>query len=578
MAEEWYQSMIHGWEIWLFFTAAMIMAVLAAIVWKHRTTPGTFAFAIMVSAESQWITGILLYLISSSFQEKLFWLYYYILALYLTSAAWLVMALQLTGYWRLVKRRMIVAVGLFLLVIYILTVRNDHGWFFGHLHLVESKLVGLRGPLYWLDMIFQFLMVLAGIVSFLLRYFQTTGSIRRRMSLMLLGILPVLLAVGINLYYLSVFQHPVFEPFPIAFALSGVIFVRGIVRWRFFDTLQFAQTIVTRNMGDCLIVLDAQGYLVDLNPVAEEFISKTAEMAIGKQSLEVLGFWPFLLEIVSGTEKQTIEGCYSGKDYRIHLTPLADIHRNSSQRQLGKVILLQDITAWKRAQNQLSEQQKALAVLAERDRISRELHDGPGQIWSYLNMQTEAIQTLLDKGKVAPAQALLEQLTRVTKDFNVDLRESIIGLQTAATSNQSFITTLQEYLQWFEQNYRIRTKLTFSGNFSDELLPIAAEIQLLRIIQEALTNVRKHANAHQIQIILMFRDDLAEIILEDDGCGCDPAAIINKKGSYGLKIIRERVNEISGKFSFDSQPGVGTRVKITIPLDNERKLHENIFG
>lgn len=183
-------------------------------------------------------------------------------------------------------------------------------------------------------------------------------------------------------------------------------------------------------------------------------------------------------------------------------------------------------------------------------------------------MQVEAVRSLLDKKNPVQADLLLEKLAGVTRDVHVDIRESITGLQLAATREQGVWQTLEEYLQWFEQNYGVDTELIININneFAAGLLPPTTEVQLLRIIQEALTNIRKYAGARHVKVIIRVNGGLADIRVEDDGCGFDLDVAANKEGSFGLKIMKERAAEIGAQFSIQSKPGVGTKVILQIPL------------
>ena len=236
---------------------------------------------------------------------------------------------------------------------------------------------------------------------------------------------------------------------------------------------------------------------------------------------------------------------------------------------MGKAIIFKDITEQKCNQAKLLEHAKALSILTERERLGRELHDGPGQLWSYIHMQVEAARTFLEKKDPVQAEALLARLAGVTRDMHVDIRESITGLQLAAATEQGIWQNVEEYLQWFKQNYGIDTVLTVSNEFAARLLSPTTEVQLLRIIQEALTNIRKHAGASQVRVMVRIDGNLADILVEDNGTGFDFATAAVKKGSFGLKIMQERAAEIGTQFDIRSKSGAGTTIILQVPLASE---------
>jgi len=103
---------------------------------------------------------------------------------------------------------------------------------------------------------------------------------------------------------------------------------------------------------------------------------------------------------------------------------------------------------------------------------------------------------------------------------------------------------------------------SFSQSGPARPLPMATEVMLLRVCQEALANVRKHAAAHSARVLLDYDPDAVRLEVSDDGAGFDPAAV---SGGYGLRGMRTRVTEAGGTLTVDSAPGAGTRVSATVP-------------
>jgi signal transduction histidine kinase len=129
---------------------------------------------------------------------------------------------------------------------------------------------------------------------------------------------------------------------------------------------------------------------------------------------------------------------------------------------------------------------------------------------------------------------------------------------------------LTQYLQRFGENYGIAVELSAPSELNDGAFAPMVEAQLLRIIQEALTNVRKHARAHSVHIGLSIYDSRAEVILQDDGAGFDSALLETAEGQkFGLRFMRERAAEVSGSVQIRSVPGEGTQVVICVPLRKE---------
>lgn len=211
---------------------------------------------------------------------------------------------------------------------------------------------------------------------------------------------------------------------------------------------------------------------------------------------------------------------------------------------------------------------QALAVTAEREWIARELHDTLAQVLGYVNTKAQAAQELLRGGRPDRAAEQIGQLAEAARAAYADVREGILGLRTSVSSERDFPGTLRDYVeQWHEQS-GITAECSFSGEGAagPGLTPLA-EIQILRILQEALANVRKHASASRVCVSLAGAPDRVEVVVEDNGIGFEPAAL-GRAGfpRFGLATMRERAEAIGGALEILSAPGRGTRVVVSVPI------------
>ena len=207
-----------------------------------------------------------------------------------------------------------------------------------------------------------------------------------------------------------------------------------------------------------------------------------------------------------------------------------------------------------------------LAVLEERERIAREMHDGLGQVLGYVNTKTLAVARLLEMGKIEEAREQVAQLEAAAKEVYGDVREAILGLRTTLSPDLGLLAALRQHLEGFEQQGGIHVELVAPDAEGDLRLPFATEIQLLRVVQEALANVRKHARASLALVRLERADGSVRLIVEDDGVGFDPERLPHEGWPrFGLQTMKERAGAIGGTFVIDSSPGTGTRVILTVP-------------
>ena len=211
------------------------------------------------------------------------------------------------------------------------------------------------------------------------------------------------------------------------------------------------------------------------------------------------------------------------------------------------------------------------AVLEERERIGRELHDGLAQVIGYINTQTLAIRKLLDSGRVEAASESLAFMEEASRHVNDDVREAILGLRT--TTSEGLAASLRAYLR--EHEMRGGAALHLEADLQAERLrlPASTELQLVRIVQEALSNVRKHAAARAVCVSLRVEGEQLSIDVTDDGRGFDPEhPVPSNWPRFGLQTMQERAKAIGGRFEVRSQPREGTTVGVRIALDGSAEV------
>ncbi len=235
---------------------------------------------------------------------------------------------------------------------------------------------------------------------------------------------------------------------------------------------------------------------------------------------------------------------------------------------LGHNVLLTDVTEFKRAQAQIVEQQRALATMEERERLARELHDSIGQTVGFMNAQAQAARDYLARGDTGTVDQYLARVVEVAQNADADIRESIIALRSTAMLEQGLVAAFDKYLRQFGATYELHTELNAAGEIRDIALETKVELDLLRIVQEALANARKHAHAHGVTLSMAVQNGCLETVVEDDGDGFNIAAATGaRRQKFGLHLMRERAQKIGGNVTIDSALGQGTRVRVQIPLD-----------
>lgn len=211
----------------------------------------------------------------------------------------------------------------------------------------------------------------------------------------------------------------------------------------------------------------------------------------------------------------------------------------------------------------LHQRLNTLAVAEERLRIAHEMHDGLAQVLAYVNTKAQAVKELLRTGRPEEATRHLDQLAAAAREVYGDVRESIIGLRNAAVPGRSVGDAVHDYVRSWEAQHSIACRIRVDRAVR---LPDNAELQLQRIVQESLANVRKHAQAKSVDVSLEQADGKIVATVQDDGLGFNPELLGRAEfPRFGLATMRERAESIGGTVRLDSSPGQGTRITIEIP-------------
>ncbi|MBN1535399.1 MAG: GAF domain-containing protein [Anaerolineales bacterium] len=224
----------------------------------------------------------------------------------------------------------------------------------------------------------------------------------------------------------------------------------------------------------------------------------------------------------------------------------------------------------------MTAQLQTLSITEERSRIAREMHDGLAQVLGYMNLQVQTLEAFLKQGKLEKLQIKLDQMREAVQAAHADVRENILSLRTTLANETGLIPAIEEYLEEFSFQTKIETH--FDNQVGDQLnLASIAEVQLVCILQEALANVRKHAKALNVFVIIKQQSEgdnpCVFLTIKDDGIGFVPA---RQTRSFGLQTMSERAQSVGGTLLVWSDPGKGSRVECCIPCLHREQLQKTI--
>jgi len=206
------------------------------------------------------------------------------------------------------------------------------------------------------------------------------------------------------------------------------------------------------------------------------------------------------------------------------------------------------------------------AILGERSRLSREIHDGVAQSLGIVHWKVELLRETIASGKMSQALSQATEVKGLVEEAQRDVKEAVDELRASAEGKQGFVPTLASYATEFTQTYGIRCELHVADGQVN--LPLPAELELLHIAREALSNVRRHSAASRVEVTFESKKDWVEMTIRDNGTGFDTQAGFQ---GHGLAVMEERALSLGGELAITTSPGHGTEVKVRLPASETQR-------
>lgn len=546
-------------DLWPLLLTVFLLLTLTAYSWRRRDMPGAPWFAAGALLAALWSAGALMERASTDVATQIAWIKFQsILKLPATTAIFIfILDYAWPGRW--VTRRNLAFLFSVPVIYTILALTNDLHSLVWQTYPVDGRAAIHLGPAAWIFLVYSFIL---GVMELIVLgwLFRRSPPHRWPAAIMVAG------QVGARALYILDLTNAGDFGVPLEIlAIDFIFLMYGIALYAFhiLDPVSLARQAVCHQLQAGIVIVSPQGQVTNLNPAAEAILGCKNEEAIGQT----------LCGMVPAHVCDTLANLYQGQVnfsqsrggttgyYNGLISPLYDWRG----LEVGRLLLIHDVTEQRQAQEQLVEQQRAVAMLVERERLARELHDSLGQILSFINAQGQTVQRLLARGDLETANSYVERIVQVAYEADVDIREWILGL-CARPSGQGLRYTMEQFLTRYERNYGINAELYMEDGFTDRSFEPQVEVHLLRILQEALTNVRKHAGANRAWIEFAAEDGFARVSVRDDGDGFDPAIRTDRLDEHvGLRMMSERAKEVGGSLSVASKPGQGTSVVLRVP-------------
>ncbi len=561
-------------HIWPPFLTFLLMVALSIFAWRRRRMPGATPFTIACLFAAAWAAGSVMEYAAMDVATKISWVKFQATFQlpYATAVTCFFLEYAWPGRWLTRRVGVMLSIAPLLALGLILTDDLYHLMWQGF--TFNGAIAPHVAPVGWSFIAYGYGL---GVVNVVVSAWLFIRSPQHRLPviIMLTGLLAGRLVYLLDRFYFFQLDLPL-EVLSIAFAY--LMYTIALFGFRLFDPLALARQTIMEQLSDGMLVLDQHGRVASLNPAAERIFNLTTRKAKGMPVQDLLPAYPDEPLVEASRMEIEFSRATGGKisPYRLMISPLT----NWRGQDVGRLLLLHDVSEQKQAQARLLEQQQALAMLHEREQLARELHDSTAQVLGFAGFQIEVVQDRLQDGQAAisagevagaatqltQAKSALARLSSAIEEAHADVREYILNLRLSPSDQRPFFATLQHYLDGFSQNYGLLAELSVDPEIDDEMFHSQAQMHLFRIIQEALSNARKHARASCVRVSFEIQNDRRYISIQDNGQGFDPTQKPGQgKNHFGLRFMQERAAALGGCLRVDSTPGEGTRVIVDLP-------------
>jgi signal transduction histidine kinase len=469
------------------------------------------------------------------------------------------------------------------------------------------SLNGLYTELFWYKTLSLFSFMAAGIVLLFISHARKTGYEKKQSSLLLAAISIPLLIIMLQAY-LMVSGKPlplINDPslVPLSFTISCLMIAISSIKYRFLNLSAITSRKIHENMKDAYIAIDNSGTIIDVNqPLILMFPQDSSIRKNGDATAFYKALTAYALpgpglnmimaddqahfNIPASTEITLI--LLQIKTYMANAQPII-INKNDC---IGRIISFSDVTEYKSLLQELNNKNaklteikneliaanlqlrehastiEQLAIVRERNRLTREIHDSLGHTLTLLLTLLKASQITLQQNPGDTGNKL-EEAVEITKAGLKELKCSIMGISDAGISQNDFLLALNRLSKEAEEaGTRVDISIDGSNNVRCELYTGI----LYRLCREAITNSLRHGGAKHISIVLCFYNEAIKLLIIDDGFGCD-----NFVEGFGLAGIRKSIQNVNGKIEYGSGEDVGFSIYAEIPIEirSEQGVIEN---
>lgn len=538
----------------------ILLIALSVSSWRGRSVPGALPFAFASLFTALWAIGSVIEYAAINLEVKTTWVKFQaIWQLPATTAiTCFILEFAWPGRWLTRRNLILLFIVPLLNVVAILTDEFFHlEWRgFGF----DGSVMSLYDLASWFGLAYIYGLGLVNLIVFAWLFLNAP---RQRWPVIVMTTVQIAAGMAFLLEVTGI-SHSTFPIEMLAVAVLFLVYAFVLFGFHILNPVPLAHQMAFKQMHTGILVLDSRRRVVSLNPSAERILTVSARSAMGRSIWELLPDYPDeSLVDAAGTEIELSLGTEQGVR---HYTLTMSLFKDWWGLDSGGLLLLRDVTEQKQAQAKLIAQKQALATLQERERLARDLHDTLGQVLGYASLQVDAAAKLSREGQGEAAAAQLDRLGGMIREAHAEVREYIMNLRTTPALHRPFFTAVQQYLEGFTSNFDIQTDLTVGSSWNGTTFSPDMQMQIFRIVQEALTNARKHSEASHVQVKFEAENGRVFVSIRDDGHGFSPNNLETVYGQhFGLQFMQERAVQLGGTLKIQSTPGKGTEVVLEMP-------------
>ncbi len=585
---------------WPLIANALIAILVSVIAWRRQgQVPGAVTVSALMLANAIW-AGLYAFELAIPILSIQVWLakieYIGILSL---PMLWLLFTIQYTRRSAWLTPRNILAASIIPLGLFGLVLTNEwHYLFWSAFRQVQfgGRLIFevTHGPAFYVNMAYAYLLLLTGSGLLIQAGIESPDAYRRQIRVMLLGAFAPWL--GNLLYITRLNPWPLLDLTPFAFTITGVMVVWGIARFNLLGIIPLARSQAVDNMREGIILLDASGQIIDLNPASRGFIpDKLAPIAIGKLYNDAFNDWPELLAVLNtqGNQRALIERLSTGQTFDMQVTPI-----NQPGAEGCRMVTLSDVTEHIHIETALR-QARDLAESASGAKsaflatISHELRTPMTVIMGYSEMlldearAAEQEQTAIRLERIqAAAKHLLDMVNDVLDLSRIEAGRMLLDLQWFD------VTDLIQQTETLGHSLAEQNGNTFEVEYEEDLGRVYSDITRVRqVLINLLSNAARFTQSGVITLSARRYsgpdcDDWLSFSVRDTGLGMSAeqmsglfqpfsqveSPVTRRRGGagLGLAISRRLCQMLGGEVSVESWPGKGSTFTVILPASTKQ--------